>query len=202
MSPQETATGRLREEHRRILQVADVLERLVRRADESGEPDSEGLADCVAFIRLFADACHHGKEEELLFPELEARGMPRQMGPIAVMLQEHQIGREYARRMSAALDEMKEADEGHGEEGDEREGEESVWRSFRGAALGYVDLIRGHILKEDNVLFNMADRMVTGSACRDLCAAYGVVCAGHFEGHTKAELESLAADLVERYGAA
>lgn len=77
----ETATSRLRAEHQLILQVTEVLETLVARS-ESGDTDSYALADCIAFIRLFADTCHHGKEENLLFPALEARGMPHDQGPI------------------------------------------------------------------------------------------------------------------------
>ena len=52
---------------------------------------------------MFADKCHHGKEEDVLFPELEKAGIARQGGPIGVMLHEHVSGREFIRRMSEAL---------------------------------------------------------------------------------------------------
>jgi hemerythrin-like domain-containing protein len=187
MTHPETATALLREEHQRILQVTDVLETLLQRVDAGEDPDHQSLAECVAFIRLFADACHHGKEEDLLFPQLEARGVPKHAGPIAVMLQEHEIGRGYAGQMNGALPAM-------------RDGDEDAWRTFRTAGYGYVELIRNHILKEDNVLFNMADGLVTGPACVALCAHYGVVCAGHFDGKSKRELEELADGLLARYG--
>jgi hemerythrin-like domain-containing protein len=51
----ETATSRLRAEHQLILQVVDALEALVT-SSESGDTDFDALADCIAFIRLFADA--------------------------------------------------------------------------------------------------------------------------------------------------
>jgi len=187
LSAPDTATALLREEHQRILRVADVLETLLQLADSGETPDYDGLASCVAFIRLFADAVHHGKEEDLLFPQLEARGVPRHAGPIAVMLQEHEIGRAFARKMSESLPGM-------------REGDDDAWRAFRTAGYGFIELIRNHILKEDNVLFNMADQLVTGPACVALCAQYGVVCAGHFEGRTKRELEELSDALFEQYG--
>lgn len=181
---QETATSRLREEHERILEVADALAALVRAA-EAGRWNLDAFADCVTFIRLFADACHHGKEEDLLFPELERAGMPRDQGPIAVMLYEHQQGRAYARHMAGALDGA-------------RAGDPQAQATLRNAAMGYVNLIRGHIHKEDNILFQMADQAVRGPACRSLCDAYGVVCARRFEGHSKAELEALAARITGR----
>jgi hemerythrin-like domain-containing protein len=183
-SAPETATSRLREEHKHILDVANALAVLVRAAEE-GRWDFDGFDDCVTFIRLFADACHHGKEEDLLFPELEAAGMPRDHGPIAVMLQEHQQGRAYARHMAGALDAA-------------RAGDPDAQATLRNAATGYVNLIRAHIQKEDNVLFQMADQAVRGPACRSLCTAYGAVCARHFEGHTKEALQELGTRIRER----
>ena len=180
----ETATSRLRAEHNLILQVTDVLERLVTRSG-SEEADFDALADCVAFIRLFADACHHGKEEDLLFPALEARGMPHDQGPIAVMLFEHQQGRAFARAMAGALDAARAGD---------AEARTTLWE----AARGYIHLIRGHIQKEDHVLFEMADQAVRGPACQRLCDEYGLVCQRVFEGRTKEDLEALAARLAAR----
>jgi hemerythrin-like domain-containing protein len=181
---QETATSRLREEHQLILQIADALETLLVSA--AGDRwDFDAFEDCVTFIRLFADACHHGKEEDLLFPELEKAGMPHDQGPIAVMLYEHQQGRAYARHMASALAEA-------------RKGDAAAQATLRNAASGYVELIRGHIMKEDHVLFNMADQMVRGPGCRSLCAAYGAVCARRFEGRTKEQLQELGARIHER----
>jgi hemerythrin-like domain-containing protein len=184
-SVSESASARLRDEHVLILRVADVLERLVERSEAGGETDFDAFADCVIFVRLFADCCHHGKEEDLLFPALEARGMPRHTGPIAVMLEEHRIGRGYANRMKEALEPARAG------------GEEALSRLLSGAR-DYVQLIRNHILKEDHVLFEIADQMVRGPACLSLCGEYDVVCARRFEGHTKEELEAMAADLEGR----
>lgn len=181
----ENATARLREEHTLILQVVDVLKRLVERLDAPAETDFGAFEDCITFIRLFTDGCHHGKEEDVLFPALEAQGLPRETGPIAVMLQEHEQGRYYTGRMNAALEAA-------------RAGDDAALEQLRDAARGYVALMQGHILKEDNVLFDMADRMVRGPSCRDVCWEYDSVCAGNFEGRTKARLEELATDLVRR----
>jgi hemerythrin-like domain-containing protein len=180
----ETATSRLRDEHQHILEVANALAVLVNAAKED-RWDVDAFADCVTFIRLFADACHHGKEEDLLFPELQAAGMSRNHGPIAVMLQEHQQGRGYARHMAGALDGA-------------RAGDPEAQARLLNAATGYVNLIRGHIQKEDHILFQMADQAVRGPACRALCAAYGALCARHFEGHTKEQLQELGLRIRER----
>lgn len=171
----------LRDEHQWILAVAAALDRLLGAPPEA--LDFDAVEKCVTFIRLFADACHHGKEEDLLFPTLEAHGLPRDSGPIAVMLHEHRLGREATAAMRAALPAAREGD------GDAR-------TRLIHAGRGYVDLIRGHIGKEDNVLFHMADQMVVGQARVRLCAAYDGTCHHDFEGCTKAQLEELGREIL------
>jgi hemerythrin-like domain-containing protein len=183
---QDTPTRILRDQHRNILKIADLLEEVLSLEPEPGAFDYDAIADCISFIRLYADALHHGKEEDLLFPELENVGMSRHAGPIAVMLHEHEQGRAYAGAMAEALPAA-------------RSGDEQAQRRLANAGHGYIALIRGHILKEDNILFNMADQMIDASACRSLCAAYDGVCQRQFDGCTVSELEGILARLVEKY---
>ena len=111
--------------------------------------------------------------------------MPVEVGPIAVMLEEHRVGREFVRRMAEALH------NGGGGGGAE----------FADAGRGYIELIRAHIAKEDGILFEMADGMVVGPDCKELCSRYDEVCARRFEGRTLEELEGLAESLRGRYPA-
>lgn len=178
-----TATGLLRREHELILTVVDVLERIVDTVADGSGLDHDVASRCVSFIRLYADLCHHGKEESLLFPELEQHGLPADQGPIAVMLQEHELGRALAREMRGAL-------EGAGS-GDD------TTSVFTDAARGYVELIRDHISKENTILFEMADNMIVGEDCRALRDRYVQVDQELFEGRSKPDLEQLAAGLVE-----
>jgi hemerythrin-like domain-containing protein len=96
------------------------------------------------FISNFADQCHHLKEEKLLFPAMETHGIPRDGGPIGMMLMEHEEGRSHVRAMRAAV------------EGLER-GETSGVESLLSHARGYLRLLKEHIQKEDEILFRIAD---------------------------------------------
>lgn len=69
-------------------------------------------------------------------------------------------------------------------------------RIRRNDRYAHIWLIRAHIGKEDNILFNMADEMVLGDARRVLCDRYDVVCERRLEGKTKDDLEVMAAALV------
>lgn len=137
----ERATDALKADHRIIERVLRVVENL------AADPQRGSLAaweKAVDFIRNFADKCHHLKEEKIFFPTLEERGIPIAGGPIGVMLQEHEEGRRYVRAMAGAL---ALADE---------EPEEAK-RILVENAGPYLRLLKEHILKEDEILFAMAD---------------------------------------------
>lgn len=134
------ASQDLREEHEAILYGLDILEEMADRLEDQLSVELEDLEALVDFLKLFADRCHHGKEEGLYFESLEKAGIPRQNGPIGVMLTEHVEGRSYIARMSSALS------DGYAP------------LDFAAAAKSYVELLRNHIGKENQVLFLMGDQ--------------------------------------------
>ena len=185
MSDQPSTTNTLRQEHRVIERVLRVLRGHVDRFERGGIFAADDLRDCVKFFRLFADACHHGKEEDLLFPVLEQHGMSHDSGPIAVMLYEHRMGRQFVKKMADELD-------AHAR------GEANAQLRFATAAKEYVNLLVHHIYKEDHVLFVMSERAIPDEAEKKLCGKFCTADCGKFEGHTREELEALADELESR----
>jgi len=122
----------LMSEHRTIEKVLDAVETAARK-----QLPPAFYEKALDFLAQFADGCHHAKEEDRLFPVLEQKGIPREMGPIGVMCHEHVQGRGHIRRMRECL-----------AAGD--------LDGVRRESLDYVALLRQHIFKEDNVLFAMA----------------------------------------------
>src|SRR5678815_874220 len=88
-----TATDTLRAEHQGIERVIAVLEAALSRLEANQDVPAEIFKQVVDFFHGFVDTCHHSKEEIELFPTLERHGIPRQGGPIGVMLYEHEQGR-------------------------------------------------------------------------------------------------------------
>ena len=137
-----TATDDLRAEHEGILRMLGVMRAISTRIEAGGTVPAVELTGILDFLKIFADKCHHGKEEDILFPALEAAGMPHEGGPIGVMLHEHALGRGLIRDMDAALT-------------------SSVGpRSFATPALAYIELLTQHIAKENTVLFPMAEHLL------------------------------------------
>ena len=84
------ATQDLRNEHDAILHVFTILDKMLSTDTKEDVEIFKFGDELIYFLKTFADKCHHGKEEDYLFKELIARGIPNEGGPIGVMLQEHQ----------------------------------------------------------------------------------------------------------------
>ena len=168
----EKATDVLKQDHRVIEKVLAVVERLAQNPREASLEDWKKALD---FIRGFADKCHHLKEEKILFPALEKHGIAREGGPIGMMLVEHEEARAYVREMVEAL--------AHGAEDSE------VRRTILAQnARAYLHLLREHIRKEDEILFQMADEALSPEEQKEL--------AQEFEKH---EAEEIGAGVHEKY---
>lgn len=143
-----TATKQLRDEHEGIKLMLGILERVVSVAESGQKLDLDHIERMLEFFRVFVDRCHHGKEEDLLFPELEKHGILKNGGPIGVMLSEHGQGRKNIQGMVYALVGL-------------HRGAPEAATLFRQNAIGYASLLRQHILKEEDVLFTMADKVLS-----------------------------------------
>jgi hemerythrin-like domain-containing protein len=168
----ERATEMLSDEHRVIERGLNVMEKLTQLPVDR---TLESWKKVLDFARHFADQCHHLKEEKILFPAMEAHGIPNEGGPIGVMLMEHEEGRSHVRSMFAAVELIEAKDQGARE-------------SLVANARAYLRLLREHIQKEDEILFRIADDVIPADEQHHLLRT--------FEEH---EAQELGAGVHERY---
>ncbi len=152
-------TDVLKEEHRGIEQMLDILESILNRMEQGEYANAGHLEKIVDFFQVFADTCHHGKEEELLFPSLEAAGLPSEGGPVSVMLAEHNQGRSFILGMKEGIERYKQANSRDG-------------ALFTENAWNYIMLLRQHIDKENNILFRMADMHIPEDRQQELLVEF------------------------------
>jgi len=138
------ATEILKEEHKAIRKMLNVIEKMCEKISSNAEVPVEDLEAVVEFIRTFADKCHHSKEEDILFVALEKAGIPKEDGPLGVMLMEHEQGRFFVRGMSEGISAIK-------------NGKEDAKKIFVENAINYRELLDQHIYKEDNILYQIAE---------------------------------------------
>jgi len=65
-----TPTEQLKEEHEAIKLMLRILDKVCDKLESGEEVNPEHLDQILEFIKVFADKCHHGKEEDLLFQQL------------------------------------------------------------------------------------------------------------------------------------
>ncbi len=149
----------LMEDHEIILEVLQEVEQLALKLQNGGEILPEKWKNFINFVRQFADGIHHAKEEEFLFPALRSAGLSVEGGPIGCMLHEHKMGRYLIGELERGL-----------QRGGENpmEAREKILQNAR----GYIDLLRSHIQKENQVLFVMAERLLSLSDKQKLKEAF------------------------------
>jgi len=151
----ETTGQDLMHEHKAILIALDVMEKMHERVQNDKEMNSEDIKEILDFLRVFADKCHHGKEEGILFPALQDAGILKQEGPIELMLAQHAQGRKLIRRMQTSI-ENKPIDK----------------HAFIFAASSYVNLLRNHREKEDTMLFPLSDAKLSAEMQKKLLVKF------------------------------
>ncbi len=138
------STDELKNEHEGILLMLKIIKAISANMEQGDQVSATHLDGIMEFLSVFVDRCHHGKEEDFLFPALEATGILREGGPIGVMLSEHQRGREIVAKLKEAVNLYK-------------SGNQNAPADFTRLAADYISLLTQHIDKENNVLFPMAD---------------------------------------------
>ncbi len=170
-----TPTEQLQEEHQGITLMLKILESVCAKMEAKERVDPNHLEQIVEFFRVFADRCHHGKEEDLLFPEMEKAGVPKERGPIGVMLAEHTQGRGFVKGMDEAATRYK-------------QGDPRGRKDFVENARNYISLLTQHIQKENNILFPMGERVLAKKTQEKL-----------FEGFENLEREKIGAGTHEAF---
>jgi hemerythrin-like domain-containing protein len=148
----KTASQDLIHEHKAILIALNVIEKMcVNVQNNNKETDYKDIEDIIGFLKVFADKCHHGKEEDFLFPALEKIGIKNENGPIGVMLAQHKQGRELIKQMQESI-----------------VNKIINKNAFVDAASSYVNLLRNHIEKEGTLLFPLSDTKLSASKQKEL----------------------------------
>jgi len=135
------------DEHKLILRMITLVEKNTALMEQGQFRNWQFYLDAVDFIRNYADRFHHAKEEDVLFVALIKNGMPEKSSPIEAMHMEHDQGRAHVRAIDEAAQKA-------------LAGETGQVPIIAEHARGYAELLRGHIQKEDEILYPLAERIL------------------------------------------
>lgn len=93
----------LMEEHRLIERVVALLGRISKQSNDLSESETGFLTAVIDFFRMYADHTHHGKEEGILFRELDKKQLSAAHAEVMKsLISEHVYAREVTQRLSEA----------------------------------------------------------------------------------------------------
>jgi len=113
-----------------------------------GSPDRRVVSQLLEYFTEYVDGCHNRKEEDHLFPLIERRGVPREGGPLAVMLQEHQQSRDLLAKLKPLAEDFIAG-----------RAEDAV--QLHSVYAEYTELLKNHFWKENDILYPIARRVMS-----------------------------------------
>lgn len=152
-------TEQLKEEHSGIKLMLQILSKICEQSNSAGALPCTELEQILEFFTVFVDRCHHGKEEDLLFPALEIAGIERDGGPIGILIGEHARGRAYVKAMQECA---------ASSNADAQKNLAGIISNGR----NYITLLYQHMEKEDSVLYPIADKLLAQAQQEMLSAGF------------------------------
>jgi len=131
----------LMKEHRLIERMIKLMRDELKKATKENRVNSGIIDTAVDFIRIYADKCHHGKEEDILFRDLAKKDMTEEHERIMnELIEEHVQGRKTTKKLAEANKEY-------------RKGKRDSIATIIDSMTWLVDFYPKHIEKEDKHFF-------------------------------------------------
>ncbi len=139
------------DEHVLIKRWLALIPRFVENLDVESEEGRLLILAAVDFIRSYADKYHHAKEEEILFKYFDENS-----DILRTMHADHEKARSHVRAVLEAL---------------ERRDKDAIAEHL----TAYGELLAGHILKEDEILYRWMDRNLSMTQVGELFSKFAEV---------------------------
>jgi len=148
----------LKDEHQNILKRLEVFSQITSSNVVEKVTELEGHID---FFINYADHFHHAKEEEILFKWMISKNPMFESGPIAVMLSDHDFGRQTLNEIVSLIPSAK-------------EGSAEAASKIGSNVEAFNTMLVNHIGKEDNILYQFAENLnsQSGDGDSDMLSAF------------------------------
>ena len=131
-------------EHRLIERMISIIKRTLSKIEKEEKIDPVFIDTTVDFIRIYADRTHHGKEEDILFRDLNEKELSEKDRRVMnELIEEHVIGRKITMELVNANSRY-------------RHGDETALTEISSNLSSLAAFYPKHIEKEDKVFFPAA----------------------------------------------
>jgi hemerythrin-like domain-containing protein len=154
------ARGPLMIEHRLIERMLTIVRDTLLPAETAGTIAPLFVDQAVDFIRVYADRTHHGKEENIMFRDLNAKDLAEEDRRLMhELVEDHVFGRKTTEALVAANTRY-------------RNGDKSAFLAVISGLRTLVDFYPQHIAKEDKVFFPAARAYFTEAEDQAMLAEF------------------------------
>lgn len=181
----ENPVHSLTHEHIYILKVVNALDVIGREIEKGKAIELELFPKVVRFMREFADKCHHAKEEAVLFPAMEDKGVPKTGCPLSALRSEHVKGRTLVAALETAT-------------GPSFIDSDDARKEICGVIKNIAHLYPDHIWKEDAMVFPMTETMFTEDEFAKMADAFEQAESEYGQNH--AHYVEFADEMERRFG--
>lgn len=152
--------GSLMIEHRLIEKMLTLIGAEAKRIRGGKTIDPLFIDAAVDFIRIYADRTHHGKEEDILFKELEKRKLSEQdTRAMEELVEEHRQARQKVKGLVEAKERFLSGDQG-------------AVGDVLSAMEWLTEFYPRHIRKEDKDFFPRTESYFSGKELEEMLAAF------------------------------
>jgi hemerythrin-like domain-containing protein len=153
------AISELMAEHEGIKMMLGIMTVISRRIAKYENIDLMYVENIADFLSGFADKCHHGKEESILFIRFKDKKIASLDKILPELLEEHAQARTMISLLNKTLQ-------------DHWEGNESSLIQIGKIYTRYAELMNSHIEKENTVLFPVLENEITPGMDEELYEAF------------------------------
>lgn len=164
------AAEHIRMDHEYISQRLDILHHIFMKSEPTVIINKKDLLECIRFHAVFTGMCHNGKEEVILFRNLEGKGVDIINGEIGKLADDHRLCNKFIKALQDSL-----TDNPY----------ELLSPEFITGIIGYINHIEAHIDKENNMLLPIMDHFLSSSEQEMMCELFD-----RYERHVMENLEN------------
>ena len=149
-----TLTENLISEHKDIIELLGIMNKIADNIESKNVFYTSDIEDIIEFLDFFIDKSHHSKEE-IFYQELSLQEIDRENVPVSVMLYEHVLTRKYMNDIKSCIENCK-------------VGNNFSVELLAESLVNYIRLINNHISKEENIIFPLANKVLSDEKQNEL----------------------------------
>jgi len=143
-----TPTENLIKEHQEINELLEIMSKIAAKIKSKDVFYPNDVEEIIDYLIIIIDKSHHGKEDEVFYPELISTGISKEAEPLSLINYEHTLAKRYLKEISSCVVNCKIGNDFSGE-------------LLADSLTNYVVVIQNHIKREEEFVFPIANEVLS-----------------------------------------